>query len=171
MTRIELPNGQWADLRDPEAVTERQRRPIARAVRGVRPEIVEMQQQAARRPDLPDGTPGPEKQAALRALQHAMTNEEADAYQDAGDLATVALVESWSFSAAITLDGVLDLPARSLDALRELVAPLASKLFVDTSPDPNPAAPGGGSNGSATPSAEALSTTSPMSGASSASSA
>lgn len=165
--RIDLPNGQWAELRDPEAVTERQRRPIARALRGVRPEIQERSRAAADLPDLPDGKPGPEKQEALQRLQFLMTNEEADAYQDAGDFAAVALIGSWSFEPVPSLDGLLDLPARSLDMLRRAVAPLVNDLFLDTGPDPNRAAPSGGSNGSATPSTEVQPTTSPTSGATS----
>ncbi len=88
--RIDLPNDQWAELRDPQAVTERQRRPIARALRGVRPEIQERSRAAAELPDLDDGKPGAEKQDALQRLQFLMTNEEADAYQTAGDAAAVA---------------------------------------------------------------------------------
>ena len=162
-TRIDLPNGAWAELRDADEVTERQRRPITRAMRGVRPEIVERQQEAAKLDDEPDGSPTPEKRRALARLQFEMTNEEADAYQDATDLATVALVASWSFPHAVTLDGVLDLPAKTLDALRMAVSERVSALFLDASPDPNLPAPSGGSNGSGTPSAEVPTTTSPTS--------
>jgi hypothetical protein len=170
MPRIDLPGGQWAELRRPEDVSERLRRPITRAMRGVRPEIQEQQLAAANLPDDEDGKPGPEKQQALRELQFAMTNEEADAYQDVTDLATVALVREWSFAAdgqplPITLDGVLDLPARTLDALRVAVAPHVSGLFVDADPDPNPSAPGRGSDGSTSGSAAAPSTTLPSTGA------
>jgi hypothetical protein len=170
MDRIGLPNGHHADLRDPDEVTERQRRPITRAMRGVRPEIVERQLEIAKLPDEPDGQPSKQRRLELQQLQFDMTNEEADAYQDATDLATVALVASWSFPQAITLDGVLDLPAKTLDALREAVSDRVSQLFLDTSPDPNPPAPSGGSNGSGTPSAEVPQTTSLTSGAPSVSS-
>ena len=163
--RVDLPNGQYAILRDPSEVTERQRRPISRASRGIRPEIVERGQVAMTMPDGPDGKPTPEKQAALFQLQYDMTNEEADAFTEANDYAAVALVESWSFDNPVTLDGLLDLPGHALDALREKIGPLVEQLRLDTSPSPNRAAPSGGSNGFATPSTEAQPTTSLTSGA------
>jgi hypothetical protein len=162
---ITLPGGQSATLRRPEDVSERLRRPISRAMRGVRPGIQERGQVIARMDDGPDGRPTAEKLAAQAALQYDMTNEEADAYQDAGDYAAVALIEHWTFDLPISVDGLLDLPARTLDALRVAIAPHVSALFVDASPDPNPTAPSGGSNGSATPSAEVPQTTSLASGA------
>lgn len=174
---IPLPNGQSATLRAPEDVSERLRRPITRAMRGIRPDIVEKQQAAAEMEDIPDpAKPGamkasPQKEAALRELQWLMTNEEADAYQTAGDLAIVALVERWTFPQEVTVDGLLDLPGRTLDELRRRTGPYVAQLFVDASPDPNPPAPSGGSNGSATPSAEAQQTTSLTSGATTNSSA
>jgi hypothetical protein len=161
--RIDLPNGAWAELRDPSEVTERLRRPIARSTRGIRPEIVEGARIAmAMDPDpdpMPAGETGP-KEAAMLRLQYAMTNEEADAFTDANDYAAVALVESWSFPQEVSLDGLLDLPAHALDALRKAVEPLVERLRLDTSPSPNRAAPSGGSNGSAQPSSEDLPTTS-----------
>ena len=165
--RIDLPNDQWAELRDPQAVTERQRRPIARALRGVRPEIQERSRAAAELPDLDDGKPGAEKQDALQRLQFLMTNEEADAYQTAGDAAAVALIASWSFESEPSMDSLLDLPARSLDILRRAVAPLVNDLFLDTGPSPNRPAPTGGSNASATLSTDGHLATSLTSGATS----
>lgn len=167
---VPLPNGQSATLRAPEDVSERLRRPIVRAIRGVRPEIQAQSRAAAELEDVPDPqkpgsmVPGPEKQVALAQLQYEMTNAEADAYQDATDYAAVALVERWTFEAPVTLDGLLDLPARTLDALRLVVAPLVNDLFVDTGADPNPTAPSGGSNGSATLSSEGRLATSLTSG-------
>jgi len=169
--KIDLPGGHHAVLRAPEAVTERQRRPLVRAMRGVRPEIVERQGQIAEMPDLPDGKPTEEKRRALAQLQYDMTNEEADAYQDAGDLAAVALIESWSFPHEVSLDGILELPAQALDTLRVKVAPEVSKLFLNTEVSPAKASPFGSSNGSAAISPEGQQTTSLASGAPTAASA
>jgi hypothetical protein len=168
--RIDLPNGAWAELRRPEDVTERQRRPLTKAMRGVRPEIVDRGREIASMDDGPDGKPTPDKQAAQQQLQYDMTNEEADCYQLAGDLAAVALVESWSFTVngepiPLTLDGLLDLPARSLDALRLVVGPLVNDLFLDAEVNKATASPFAPSNGSATPSTEAPQTVSLTSGA------
>lgn len=160
--RVDLPKDNHAILRDPEDVPERLRRRIREAIRPVSAEVLLRQQEVARMDDDPkadDGTIGPKARAML-AIQHAMTNEEADAYQGAADHTIVALVESWSYPQDITIEGVLDLPGRALDILRGAVNPLAAKLYLDTSPSPNPTAPTGGLNGSATPSPEALGTTS-----------
>ena len=174
-TRIDLPNGQWAELRSVEDVTERQRRPMQRVIRIVRPEIVEQQQELAKFPDEVDGQPNKEKQAASLRLQYAMTNEEADAYNEVTDYATVALVETCSFvrdgePVPITMDGILDLPGRALDALRRAVSPLVNDLYLDAGPDKAVSSPFGSSNGSATTSEEVPEIVSLASGGPSASS-
>jgi len=169
--RIDLPGGHHAVLRDPSEVTERQRRPIHRATRGIRPEILERGRAVMGMNDGPDGKPTPEKQAASLQLQYDMTNDEADAFTEAGDYTAVALVAAWSFPQDVTIDGLLDLPGHAIDALRKAVEPFAGKMNLDTTADPNRVAPGGGSNGSATPSVEVSQTTSLTSGAPSPSSA
>ena len=165
MSRADLGNGRWAELREPDDVTERQRRPISRALRPVRPEIMQRQQDAANLPNEPDGKPSPEKAKALAQLQYDMTDDEADAYQNATDHAVLALVESWSFEHPLTMEGLLDLPGKALDALRMEVSQLVNDLFLDISPSPEKNGPFGSSNGSATSSSAAPKTSSPTSGA------
>lgn len=155
---VSLPNGQSATLRPVEEVSERLRRPIVRALRRVTPAVLEAAVSAANLPD------GPAKlEAAMQATRIA-SEEDTDAMNEANDLGVVALVESWSFPQEITLQGVLDLPAKAYDKLRETVAPLVNDLFVDASPNPEPTSPFGSSNGSSTPSTAASLTASLTSG-------
>lgn len=172
MTRtVSLPDGQSATLRDPHAVSERQRRPVARAMRGVRPDIMQRVNAVSGMPDDRDGQPTREKAAELQQLQYLMTADEVAAFSDANDFAVVALIDSWSYGTPVTLDALLDLPGRIYDELRKAVAPLVGELFVDTSPSPNAPAPTGASSESAAPSTEAPRAISPTSGESSDSSA
>lgn len=167
MARIELPGGHWAELRDAETVTTRQRRPIERAARRVRSDVLNAIGAANGRLEAARKA-GDDEAIALAAQDQRraaeMLNEaERDAMEEANDATAAALVERWSFEAPVTLDSVLDLPAKVGDALRLAVAPLSNGMFLVTEPDPknpNPPAPGGGSPDSETPSPEAPSPTS-----------
>lgn len=153
---VTLSHGQTAELRAPEDVSERLRRPVNRAMRRIDNEKIQ-----AIRNEPVEGTEE-EKAAALASIvkRAGLTEDEINAMDDANDLAIVALVKRWDCTdedgnaLPLTLDGVLGLRGRDLDRLRNVVAPLVGDMFVDASPDPNPQAPIGGSNGSATPSPE-----------------
>lgn len=166
-----LPSGKSVTLRHPDDVSERLRRPIRQAMLRVRGEIMEAGRNAASA--WQNATTPEEKKAAettMMALPSQMTEDEREADALGTDLGIVALVEGWEYEQPISVEGLLDLPGRDYDALRKLVQPLVNDLFVDASPDPNPGAPTGGSNGSATHSTEAARTTSLPSGGPTASS-
>lgn len=173
--RIDLPNGAWAELRDPADVTTRQRRLVEHAGRRLSPGVMNRIQAAAQRLEEAKKAGDEEavKLATLAASEASadLSPEDQDAFDTIRDYGIVALVENWSFAGSVTLDAVLDLPARAGDELRKATDELIGAMFVDPSPDPNPTAPGGGSNGSATPSTEVPPTTSPTSGEPSAASA
>ncbi len=165
---VPLPGGQSAELRPADEVPERLRRPISRALRRVRPE---MMQEIARVNGLPgtkDDASEEDKSAVATAraqLSHDLADEEVDALSEANDLGIVALVAHWSYGTPITLENVLDLPGRAYDKLRDAVGPLVNDLFVDASPDPNPTAPTADSNGSGASSTESLALSLPSTGA------
>lgn len=157
-----LPSGKSVTLRSPDDVSERLRRPISRAIRIVRPEIMASTQAAREAIEkAKDGTE--EEQAAAReqaaAAAREMTDDEIDAFSAANDHAVVALVERWDFPEPITLEAVVERKHRDYDALRELVAPLVGQLFLDASPSPDPQSPTAPSAGSSSASVEGLSTT------------
>ena len=53
----------------------------------------------------------------------------------------LALTESWTLDAPLTLDGLLDLPAGQYDKLRAAALPAMEKVVPDFGPTPDPATP------------------------------
>ena len=107
MSRIELPEGQWAEIVNPRKVTERKRRLYLRA-------MAEYQQSR----EVMAGF-GPEQQRLL---------------DDAFDLLIVALVQSWSFEQPVSVEAFADLPADVFDPLRKACMALAAGLLPDYGP-------------------------------------
>ncbi len=132
MRRIDLPDGQWADVRDPDEITVRGRRPILAvtlALRDVLPAIA-----AAQAAGQPIETLG-------------LTEEQYDTVLRLGEVSIVAVLAAWSLPDPLpTVDTVGDLPATLYDALSQATAPTGAViaeqgLVLDTSvgdgsPDP-----------------------------------
>lgn len=112
MSRVELPGGEWAELRDPRKVSERLRRPILAAQADLRR----------------FGVPG-DMESTGAGFGAAMT-----AYGELNDLMVVALVSAWSLESPVSLESVLDLPGDVYDALRQAVAPFTTDLLPDFGP-------------------------------------
>lgn len=126
--RIELSNGGYAELRDPESVSERKRRPIIDAIAGIPPEIkgeldaiAAMQAEGTEQVDIPNPSG-----SALGRIN------------DMTDLIIVALVRDWAVGqrggepvpVPVTLDGMLDeFPAVDYDTLRDVTAPLFGRMM------------------------------------------
>ena len=107
MNRIDLPAGAWAELRDVDTVTERQRKPLIAAMDQMK---------------TPD-------EAGLGALFNVQ------------DALILILVESWSFPAPLTADGLLDLPAKAVDEMRKVCQESMKGLLPDFEPTPDPTSP------------------------------
>lgn len=136
MGRVVLPSGGWAELRGPEALTERQRRPLKLAVtRNI---------QAAQRNGF---TFDPTKTEAENNID-AVRFQDAEMAVEAESAAIVAFVAAWSFGPEPTADSVLDLAGGDYDALVKVTLPLVGKAFLGTKPTPDPASPIEPSNGS-----------------------
>lgn len=116
MSRIELPDNQWAELADPRKVSERKRRPWLDAMS-----------------EFYDSRSTTEGGDRIGAAQQKLWNA-------AARLAMECMVSSWSFGTEITLDALLDLPLDAFDALQVAVTPLAMQMLPDYSPDPDPKA-------------------------------
>lgn len=110
--RINVFNG-WVELRNPETVPERLRRPVF------------------------------EKSVEGTKLSFETEEIDADAmkfFSEFNDLLAIALISEWSFDAEITPDGLLDLPSKAYDEIRSAVAPFVEKLIPSFGVDVDPKA-------------------------------
>ena len=143
MTKVSLPDGAWAVLRDPETVTERQRRPLVRLQRRTVMKAAPLLKDV----DLEKLTPGD----ALQVMAGALTDDDFDMLEEIDDHVIATLVDSWSYDAPVTVDGALDLPSKARKALLAECRPLMGPLLGDT-PDSDvldpesPTAPANGSD-------------------------
>jgi hypothetical protein len=85
----------------------------------------------------------PIKVAAAKFKQDQEATESLAIYDEVHDLATVALVGAWSFSAEVTVDALLDLPGGDIDEIRKIIEPLMPQLMPDFSAAGDPKAPAG----------------------------
>lgn len=131
-TRIDLPGGAWADLKDPEELTNRERKMLRRRVNAATKVGDELKAIGVTADMAREGVPD-----ALAAQVEAVINEDAfDALSDAQAALIVAYVAAWSLDLPLpTLDTVDDLPAPVFDALAEAT----SKPGADSEEAPEPA--------------------------------
>lgn len=122
MHRIELPGGAWADIRDPEELSERHRRPVKNLASASVATIARL-----------EGISAGEDMAAL-----GITEEEADRLTRLQDATIVAVVAAWSYDLPVTADALLDLPGAAYDALAAATAKTGAEATLDTSPNPTP---------------------------------
>lgn len=118
--KIEFPGG-WAKIRDPQDVTEKQRRPLGKLQRRLAGSSIADALLAL------DGKPTEEQVKAL--VQPVLGSDDWDLLDESGDLLIVALVEEWSFEKPITVDEVQNLPGKAYKALREACDPLLMPLL------------------------------------------
>jgi hypothetical protein len=123
VSRVELADGNWAELRDPKRVTERARRRY----------ISRMSEFNKSRAGADVGQYGADQQ---------------DLFDDAIDLLIVALVESWSLEQPVTVDALSDLRTDVFDPLKKACLALAGDVLPDYSPSPDPPAAGASSSDS-----------------------
>jgi hypothetical protein len=135
---IALPSGANAVLRDAKDVTERQRRPIRKIQTQLAADAKFVD--AVQAADKANKAGGELDEATQRALAEGM-GEAFDPLETLNDLLVLAAVESWSYSFAPSLDSLLDVPARDLDALRKAASPFMAELSPDFEPTPDAASP------------------------------
>jgi len=110
--RKEVFNG-WIELRDPDLVPERLRRPVfEKSAEG----------------------------AIMVSGNDEVTPEAVSFFSDFNDLLAIALISSWSFGDAVTLEALLDLPSKSYDDIRNAVSPFLTQLMPDFGVDVDPKA-------------------------------
>lgn len=142
--REQLPEGAWADLRDPTDIPERLRRPIRRiqmrlardpAFAGV---IEEAQTKGIEA--VQAAVAGADEAEAFR-LAASMGDDAMDLMDDLNDRAVLARVIGWSFGPDVTLDTLQELPGPLYDRLRELCAEGVLSEGTSFDPSPDPASP------------------------------
>jgi hypothetical protein len=136
VTRVELPDGQWADLYDPIKVPERKRRPVVKALVSF---LKDRQQHAV--PNISAEDLSDEDKAAALAAQ--IDPGLLIAADDLNDAVVSALVFAWSFELAVSADALLDLPADAYKTLSEACAPHLSALMPNFGVTPDTKAPTG----------------------------
>lgn len=142
MHRVELPGGQWADLRDKEEITTRGRRGIQAIAASLADALPKLQ-----------GVTDDTNMAAL-----GLSETEMDAFLRLQEATVVAFLAAWSLPDPVpTLVTVGDLPVALYDALSLATAKDGAQiasLSVDMSPGeaPDPKDPSGASASSDGPS-------------------
>lgn len=133
MSRLELPDGEWAEMASPRKVSDRRRQAY----------LVAVADASAATADLPkivgpadaNGFPGPDvpDPAYLRGEHIRLQTH-------AFDLMVLCFVKAWSFETAVTLEAVEDLDTGSKDALVAACLPLMEEMMPDYSVDVDPKA-------------------------------
>lgn len=138
--KIPLPDGGWALLRDPEQVSERQRRPLNRLQARVAGSAVGAL--VAHKALMSDDEFEEESRKVLGSDDFALLDDLNDALID-------VLVESWSYDSEPSADAALDLPGRVYEALKNECAKYVSALAPQFTPSDadNPESPTGPSAG------------------------
>lgn len=128
MSRVDLPDGEWAEFLEPRKVPEKKRRPYVRGMEDFMRAIAQ----------LPRGADG------KTADQKFWGSEHSDLFDMAMDALVMAFLKAWSFETPITLDAVQDLPGDTYDALRVAAGRLSNDLRADPEPSPKETPPTGG---------------------------
>lgn len=126
--RVELPDGQWAELRDKTEVTVKGRRGIQVIAAGISPALQKLKQNSK------EG----ESPTDVDMLALGLSEPEMDAFMRLGEATIVAFLASWSLPDPLpTLDTVGDMRAELFDALGEATkedGAAVANLSLDTSP-------------------------------------
>lgn len=138
--KISLPDGGWALLRDPQNITERQRRPINRLQARVAGSAVGAL--LAHKATMSDAEFEEESRKILGSEDFALLDELNDALIG-------VLVESWSYDSEPSAETALDLPGPVYEALKNECAKYVTALAPQFNPADadNPESPTGPSAG------------------------
>lgn len=142
LTRINLPDGEYADIRDPKKVPERLRRPVRQAAITLQQSMPEDQRRAtlkvaAKALDTADPNPAfgaPPidalvEEEAEKADELYLPGTEQQANVDAYNEALILSVTvAWSFGDTINVEAVRDLPGDAYDELLEVIREFGAEV-------------------------------------------
>ena len=134
MSRLDLPDGEWAELASPRKVSDRRRRSFLAAMNDTAAATADLPQVANPRslePGQPLTIPDPAR----------MTGDQVELQFHAFDLLVLCFVKAWSFETPVTLEAVEDLDTGSKDTLTAACLPLMEEMMPDYSPEVDPKAP------------------------------
>lgn len=127
--RLDLKDGEWAELWSPRKVKERKRRAYIAALTDLSAATAELPRDPAK--------PGEPDPRFLRGEQMALADR-------VGDLLILCLVREWSFG-DVNDETLSELVAEHFDPIFKACRDLTSELLPDFGADPDPKVPGGGS--------------------------
>lgn len=157
MKRVTLPGGGWADLREPSGSDEPIDKLTVKGRRGINVVSGRLSQEGrARIVAIQNMDAGPDRDAAVNALDSALSEDDLEAFFRIQEATLVALLIDWSLDRALpTTHTVGDMPVDVYDALVAEVATeaaAATSLDLDLSvgdgtPDPKERSGGSGNSG------------------------
>lgn len=121
--KADLPSGGWVTFRDPESVTELQRRPVKRIQIRIG---FDKQVQAA--------VDGSGSAAELSDAQVDLLNDYVEAI-------TLTLIDGWSFEKPVSKDALQGLNGHDYDAILKAAEKHRATLMPTDDPTPDPASP------------------------------
>lgn len=145
MSRLELPDGQWAELASPRKVSELKRRRYIAAMTNLTSGTADL-------PQIPgDFDPKTGKQAPSSPDPKYFNGSHMALSDALGDALILCLVREWSFG-EVSAAALEELPVDTFEPLFKACRDLAPELTPDYGADDDPKALGGGSTRSPTPS-------------------
>lgn len=154
--RVDLPDGEWAEIRDPAKTPERLRRPVREAAIDLQRSMPEDQRRGTVKVDAPRNVADDEVRSAFgappiddlvadntpdeNALAYLPTSDQqkyADLYNEA---LLLSVITSWSYENDVTIQGVRDLPGDAYDELLDTVRKFGAVGESDSLAD-DPSAP------------------------------
>ncbi|MGW1623037.1 hypothetical protein [Streptomyces sp. NPDC002172] len=133
ITRHQMPDQGWVDLREPAEVSERLRRPI----RTIQMKLAQNPAFASVVKDAKDkGVKALEDIDESQAVEmaSAMGDEAFDLMDELNDRLIISRVAGWSYGDEVSLDALQDLPGAVYDKLKEMCAEGALQGGPDFSP-------------------------------------
>ncbi|MEU8906505.1 hypothetical protein [Streptomyces mirabilis] len=140
ITHHPLPDGGWADLRDPADVSERLRRPV----RAIQMRLAQNPAFASVVSDAKNkGVTAMDDIDEAKAVEMAtvMGEDAITLMDDLNDRLIVSRVAGWSYEAEVTIDALQDLPGGAYDELKKLCAEGALDSGPDFSPSTEASSP------------------------------
>lgn len=145
MARIELPDGNWAELRAPAELSERQRRLLRRSVPPM--SALDLKMKGIRKDAAAEaGVAADDVELTDEEFVSKLSSDEMDVIYDTQCASIVAYVKEWSLGELPTLESVLDLPGPIFDELAKAtfgfgdgsINPDDPKQLLDKSSPPVP---------------------------------
>lgn len=147
-SRLDLPGGAWADIRDPKKITRNGRKPVRQTLMALsryRTELLEWalavkSQETATTSGI-IGMQPIDPEAEKKFEGYSPDDHEMDLLEATQEALTVALVSSWSFDLPITTDSLNEIPSDAADLLIEHCDQFIDQISFSAQPSPDESSP------------------------------